>query len=290
MKKTLFILMLSLQSLFGVDLSYGKGNFDFSFGLNGGMNANVGLDIDLLSLRENHLSLSQNFFLYGNVDIYQSKTVDGYAAYFEQAANFNPFGPSSSDVIGEFTPIPIPVSYKMRGIDMNIGVGYDIVKQEGSYLSVGIGTGFSMPYVETQNIVNDAQNVSETLQETKTEIMTYKLLPSLHGAYVFVPGLKVQGSLQYGYQFGTVENEYINGEGDISGTNLSTDIRLEYATFVNSSSWKVFYLTAGYRYNDWSVDDMKVSVINPMLSIDMMQTLSMGFSSDFAYFGAGYSF
>ncbi len=290
MKKRLLFFLFPWQVLFGADLSYGKGNFDFNFGLNGGMNADVSLDVDLLSIRENHLQLYDNVFLYFNVDIYKSKTVDHYAQYFEQAANFNPLGPSASEIAAKYTPIPVPVSYKMRGIDMNIGIGYDLLHQKGSYLSVGLGTGFSMPYIETESMLDDAQNVSSMLKTTKTEIMTYKLLPSVHGCYAVLPGLKFLGSLQYGYQFGSVKNEYINGEADISGTNLSTDISVEYAPFSKSSGWDAFYLSAGYRYNDWSVDTMEASVINPAFSYAFMQTFSMGFSSQFAYIGAGYAF
>jgi len=288
MKKVFAASLLLSQMLFSLDLDYGKGKFDFDFSLTGGMSMGMKIDIDMITLKESHFSLSENIFMYGNLDYYHSKTLDNYSSYFAQAASTPP-GMAILYPL-QLTPTPIPLNYKMHGVDMNIGLGYDLIHQKDSYLSIGIGTGFSMPFIETTDMIKDASNSYKALVKSETKIMTYKVLPSIHGAYAFFPGLRVAGSLQYGYQYGSVKNSYIQGDGDISGTNLSTDVKIDYAPFLSTPTWKALYLTAGYRYNDWKTDNMDVQVFNPAFSLNLSQTLAMGFSSEFFYFGVGYTF
>lgn len=283
MKNIIFILLIVIN-IDALELNYAKGTFDYKFGLNGVMEADVAMDVNVLSIQERDLHIYKNIFLFANLDIYNSQTLDDMASYVNRAADFNPFGFSASD-IGSSMGTPVPVSFEMRGIDMSLGLGYKLFKKENGYLSLGVSTGFSTPYIETENLIKDAKLFKEILDKTKTEIMTYKLMPSILAYYRFNSIFSTHLSLYYGYQFGSLTNDYIRGDASFSGTVLHSDISLHVTPFDISN----IYLDMGYRYNNWDVNSMDVSVLDSF-SYNFSQNFNIGFSSKFLYFGAGYRF
>lgn len=283
------ILLIIKSSLFAVELSYGKGSFEYQFSLTQVMQCSVDMDVNVLTLRETHLPITQALFLYGFVDVYQSDKLDDYASYINKGSDFNPIGPSISDLASSMGA-PVPVSFEMRGVDLSLGLGYELFKEDKSYLAIGVGSGLSMPYIETENLLEDAQLFISILDKTKTSIMTYKLMPSVQGSYQLVQGLSLEASLAYGFQYGSIENDYIRGEGDFSGTLLQSDLSLKYRPVPTEDIYKNLFVEIGYRYNDWQVEQMKVSMVDPALNYDFAQYLDVGFASHFLHFGAGYQF
>ena len=283
MKKIIFILLIMIN-LNALELDYGRGTFDYNFGLNGVMEADVAMDVNVLSIQEKHLRIYNELFFFANLDIYNSDKLDDMVSYIDRAADFNPFGPSASDIASSMGA-PVPVSFEMRGIDMSLGLGYELLQKEDSYLSLGLATGFSTPYVETENLIKNAQLFNKILDKTKTEIMTYKLMPSILAYYRFNSIVSTHLSLSYGYQYGSLENNYIKSDASFSGTVLHSDIALHVSPFKATN----IYLDIGYRYNDWNVESMNVTVIDSF-SYDFSQNLNLGFASKFFYFGGGYKF
>jgi hypothetical protein len=284
--KPLLILSLTLP-LLALEFTYGKGSFDTQFGLKGVMEYDVSMDVDVYSLREPHFGITKDIFLYANLDIYRSKTLDDYASYLDKASDFSPFGISAGDVASSMGA-PVPVSFEMSGIDFSIGLGYELLKDKNSYLALGLGTGVSMPYIETENMVDNAELFLKILDTTKTDIMTYKLIPSVQGRYEITKGLYLEALLSYGYQFGNITNSYIQGEGDFSGTVLHSDIGISYMPIDDGSFLSRLVLDMGYRYNDWDTEKMSVEVMD--FGHDFSKDFDLGFSSKFFYFGAGLRF
>jgi hypothetical protein len=281
-----FYLILLISTSNALELTYGKGNFDYKFSLNGIIDASVDMDVNVLSLREHHFGISDNIYIFGNLDIYNSDTLDSYTSYINKAADYHPFGfPSASDIASGMGA-PVPVSFKMRGIDMSIGIGYDVYKDDKGSIGVGFATGVSMPYIETENMIDNAELFMAILEKTKTEIMTYKLMPSINAHYQIIPMLSFEASLSYGYQFGSISNDYISSDASFKGNVMHSDIALKLTPFESS---KVCF-DMGYRYNNWDVESMDVTILNKDFSYDFSQNFDIGFDSSFFYIGAGYNF
>ncbi len=280
---SLFIILIF--NVNALELSYAKGNFNYRFGLNGVMDASVDLDINVLSIRENHYSISDNLYIFGFFDLYSSDTLDDYASYVNHAANFSPFGTSATDIASNMGA-PVPVNFEMRGIDMSIGLGYDVYKNEDISIGIGFATGVSAPYIETENMVEDVELFMAILDKTETLIMSYKLMPSLRVSYQIMPMLALEGSLSYGYQFGFISNYYISSDASFSGSVIHSDVAFKLKPIQGSN----ICFDMGYRYNNWDVESMSVTILNPAFSYDFAQNLDIGFDSKFFYFGVGYNF
>ena len=286
----LFLTALMVSApLLALELTYGKGGFGYNFGLSGVMECDVEFDVNVISLRESRLPIYKGLYLYGNIDIYNSDRLDDYASYVDRAADFGPSGFSASDA-GSMMGLPVPVSFEMRGIDMGIGLGYELLgDKRGSYVGVGIGSGFSMPYIETDNMVENAELFAAILDKTETKIMTYKLMPSLQGRYQIIDTLSIEGNFAFGYQVGTLSNDYIDSDADFSGTVFQSDIALSLTPF-RTGYFKHVVFSGGYRYNRWDVGSMKVSLVDKAFVNDSSSVLDLGFDSQFFYFGAGWRF
>jgi hypothetical protein len=278
-------LIIFISNLSALELTYAKGDFKYKFGLDGVMDASVNMDVNILSVRENHYLVSKNLYIFGSFDIYNSDTLDDYASYINYGADFSPFGVSATDVASNMGA-PVPVSFEMRGIDMIIGIGYDVYKDDKSSVGIGFASGISMPYIQTKNLIQDAELFMAILDKTKTEIMSYKLMPSIQGRYQIIPLVAIEASLSYGYQFGSIKNDYISGDASFSGSVIQSDIAFKFTPLSNS---KICF-DIGYRYNNWDVESMDITVLDPSFSYDFSQNFDIGFESKFFYFGAGYSF
>jgi hypothetical protein len=283
-------LLSSASAAFALELTAGKGNFDYSFTIKSFMGASVNLDVDLLSLKENHLSLPGGFYLFGSADLYRSATLDHYLSYLDTAASFNPFGFSAKDVASD-AGVPVPVDFKMRGFDLLLGAGYDLLTApDGSYIGLGAATGISMPFIETKQLQNDAQNTLKLLKETKTTIMSYKLMPTLQGTLRITPWLSAGAMAAYGVQYGTLENDYLKSSADFDGTVFQSDLYVQMTPLPQNHWYSNVSLTAGYRYNDWQVNTMNISIADGLATYDFAREMEMQFHSSYWYAGAGWRF
>ncbi len=286
----LVITGLSWSVLSALDISAGKGTFDFQMDLKPVLRFDAALDVDIVSIKEPFFPIYDRFYLYGNIDIYRSRTLDGYASYADGAADFDPFGISMSDA-ADAAGVPQPATFEMRGLDLLVGLGYTLFRNAGgSVIGIGIGSGVSMPYMETKHMLRDAQTLQEYLEKTQTQITTYKIVPSLQGRWYLNRFVFFDGGIAYGIQKGKMTNDYINGDADFSGTVLHSDVSMHFLPFAGSKSFSGISFEAGYRYNEWNVDTMKVSVIDSRLSHDFAGEAGIGFTSSFWYIGAGWTF
>ncbi len=289
MKQTTLCWILS-ASLFTVentqalDLTYAKGTFDTSFGLHQMMDFDVALDVNVLHAGELHLPVYGNWYLFGSIDLYQSDTLDDYASYPDRLLDTSFFGLSPSDTAAS-AGAPVPVSFKMHGIDASLGIGYAVWAKERNFLGIGLQTGLSMPYMQTRNLVKTAEQFVHMLETTKTDITTYKLMPAVSGRYAFSRLFSVEGSWAFGYQYGSIANDYLKSKADFRGTVMQSDIALRL------TPWQPAGLSflAGFRLGDWNVDTMDVTLAETVAH-NYSDTFDLGFSSQMFYVGAGWSF
>ena len=289
MIRQLLILLLVSVPIVAVELTYGKGTFGYQFGLKRVMDCDVKFDVNVLSLRESRLDIYKGLYLYGNIDIYNSDRLDDYASYVDRVADsgLSGFSPSS---VGSSMGLPVPVSFEMRGVDVGIGLGYELFgDKRGDYIGVGIGSGFSMPYIETDNIIDNAKLFASILDKTETKIMTYKLMPSIQGRYQVIDMLSIEGNFAFGYQFGTLSNDYLDSDVDFSGTVFQSDVSLSLMPFKTGYAKHVVF-SAGYRYGKWNVESMNVRLMDGSFASDFSSVLDLGFDSQFFYIGAGWRF
>lgn len=283
--------LLSIASISpALELTIGKGNFDYSVSLMDFLKTDITLDIDLLSLKEDHLPLYKGFYLFGTADLYRSSAVDKYMSYLNQAASFDPFGVSGKDIASK-TGIPVPVNFKVRGFDLLVGIGYDLYRSpNGSNVGIGVATGISMPVIETKKPLDDAKTTLDILKETKTKIVSYKIMPSLQGSLQLTPWLAAGGMVAYGIQYGSLENDYLNSSAHFNGSVLQSDLHVQTTPLSKEHWYKNVSLSVGYRYNDWDVNRMNITLTDGLVSHDYSREMDMGFASDYWYFGAGWRF
>ena len=301
MKK--YVLALTMGSLFisnlnAFDIRVGKGEFEWKVGMANLFDTSVNLDIDVLSINEQHLSFGQSdFYIFGNLDIYSSDSINQATDVIDNVMTQSlPNTPidnilgintnTANDILGNF--VPVPSSYEISGIDFNIGVGYDVLKNEDGYFGIGLMAGVSTPFLEMENPIDAMIFTYTFLKETSTDIMTYKAGLSLQAGYDIGDNLSVYSTFIYAYQTGDIENSIVNSSMDMDGNYQALDVGLKLSPS-SDSSWSNLYATIGYTSKTWDVDTMEASVAG----IDTPNIASVfrnDLSTDYTYFGIGYRF
>ncbi len=287
-----------------LDVRVGKGDFKSTQGVDDLYDLSVSVDIDVLTLNEQHYNINDsNIYLFGNLDLYSSEQVDTFTNVINTIMNTStPTLPINAPItLPSTTPnevlsnfVPVPSSYEVRGVDLDIGVGYDVLKDERGYLGLGMMTGISTPMMEMENYLEAMDFYTELLQETKTEMTTYKLGLSLQGGYDFTDYLDLYVTGIYAYQVGEIENAIVRSSMDAKGSYKAFDIGLRFhpATLseqYKESFWSAFYLNIGHTYKRWEVEEVKATIAG-VDTPDVISYFDIGFESSYTYFGVGYSF
>ncbi len=351
MRALLSIAIIGVNTLYGLDLRYGKGSMDVRVGMKNFMSAKASLDVDVVSLHEEHYNIANsNFYVFGNVDIYNSKTLNGYTDIIDEFMNMpimplpsvpyippiipivpiDPDNPSIPENPGDWIPVipipmpssttntqspitipefpidipdtpndmlgkfvPVPSSYEMNGFDMDIGVGYDILKGDNFYLGAGISTGMSTPFLKMENYVEAMEFLKTVLDTTETDITTYKIGISFQGGYSF-EYFSLYANGIYAYQTGDMTNSLIHGSLSADGTYSSFDIGAifqpakmfdDYA----DTKWSNLYVNMGYTHKEWEIDRVNASLFG-ISAPDAATSFEASFKTDYTYLGVGYKF
>ncbi|WP_456382816.1 hypothetical protein [Hydrogenimonas sp.] len=295
MKKSTLFLLVSLSVANALEVRYGKSQFGWEMGIDNLMHCDFDLDTSTLSFVNTHDNFgNSDFYFFYDMDFYKSDTVDEMTSMLSTPLTTSiPFyGTSINDMAGEF--VPVPSDYKIRGFDMNMGVGYDIYHAKGTYLGIGVNTGGSMPVMKMENLkLQDFVDFYNLLEDTETKIYTYKIGMSLQGNIDLGHGFSVYGSGEYNYQTGHIDNDWFHSSIDIDGTSWMVDMGVRYTL---QKYLEGLFLSAGYTYKNWSVDkeSVEVEMEVPQLGTMGMTMVNSMFDVDFHhevyYFGVGYSF
>jgi len=272
-QKILILLLFSL-SLWATNIEYGKGNFEVTAGFKD-YKTTLSNDISTYSLVEHHKNLlSSNWFYKYNFTWYSSKTL----TQAQDSATSNlPAGFSSFD-------------YKLKGLDLNAVIGRDLYhKDENNFIGVGILIGISTPIIEgLDNNDSDSSN-----DNSKTEILSYKIGPSIYVSWNQNKYLMFYGSATYAFQTLRVKNSYLQLDTQVNGIFEEYDFGLKVQPFAEDYQTKYmtfsprFYGTLGFRYTKWDLNDMSINFAGNGQSSDQV---SFTTTASIAYFGIGYDF
>ena len=281
-RKYILPLALLVSSANALDLRYGQGDFEWSVGADDLSEQSVTLDDTVISISEHHTNFTDSpWYYFGNIDIHSSDKLDRITDLADNAMANLPFSPA--DIA------PFPSSFEVSGVDFDIGVGYDIARDENGYLGIGVMTGISTPFMEMHNYIEAYDYLSTLLEETSTDVETYKFGISIQGAYNITPEFSVYGTGIYAGQTGTLQNDLISSEFDVTGTYSALDIGVRFYPSGVVENDTNFYINAGYAYKHWEIDDMDVN-IGGILSVNLSSVVNTDMTSDYIYVGIGFSF
>lgn len=284
----LFSLFLA-TALFAGEVQYAKGNFSMSAGL-ANLQQNYDVEITTYSLLQNHQNIfSSNYYYRYNISWYDSQTmVDTQNQVNRLLSDF-----STPLVSSSYTP---QMNYRMQGLDVNTVLGYDLYhKDENNYFGVGIMLGISLPWIDSKDENSDSSTDTDTtlLKETKTEIMTYKIGPTLSLATSYNKHFILYATATYAYQTGWITNSYVDSDFNVDGVFQEYDIGLKLQPL--SEEYKMgwftlsprLYFTAGYRYTEWQLNDVDSKLLGQDL---ILPPIDFTMNTSLAYLGFGYSF
>jgi len=184
------------------------------------------------------------------------------------------------------------IDYKITGIDINIALGYDFLKnKKGDYLGFGILTGVSFPYIKSKSS-DDSNDISlgelDYLKNSKTKMITYKLGGTIRGYKSLTGFLGIYGDTNYAFQTARVKNTSAHINVKSHGVYYSYNLGIKLQAKKKIKIWKLslspsLFTTFGFRKEFWRVNDVKVGSLN-ILPSKIYMSLSQ------VYFGIGYTF
>ena len=284
---TFFGLLIFCHSSSALELSLGKGDFSMMADINPLFSSDVKISTNIWSLAERHKNIRDSKLYYQfQFDYYSSNTVDKITEFASQPAStpIPIIGSSIDDGIDKFTQIPVPADYQVRGIDFNIGLGYDLIEAPKTTLGIAFNTGLSTPFMKIRNVESTANLVIDLLDTFDTKVKTYKLGGSVYGEYKVSKQLSLIGNASLNYQTGSMENDLLGSSIEVDGTYQTLNLGIRY----QPSFLKDFYLTGGYNYKMW--DYGSTTVNTPTGGTKVARGMDMDFSLSSLYFGAGYKF
>lgn len=281
MKKYILPLALLVSSANALDIRYGKGDFEWSASFAGFAEQSVTLDDQIISVTEHHANFGgSSWYFFGNVDIHSSDRLDQMTDLMDDAVTILPI---------PYGMGPFPSSFEVSGVDLDIGIGYDLVNNENGYFGIGLMTGISTPFMEMHNYLESYDFIKTSLEDTSTDVETYKYGVAVQAAYNFTENFSVYGTGTYAGQTGTLENEIIASAFDVTGTYSAFDIGLKFYPMGTMGSSSNFYINAGYAYKHWEIDDMDID-LGGLFTVNLASVVQTDMTSDYAYVGLGFSF
>ncbi len=279
---TIFVACILCTHLFAVEINVGKGRFHLKSSMNSLFSADCSLDITTLTLRDRKIELPYNLQLSYSIDLYKSDKLDKLTTFFTKPLTYEwPFVGSINNMVDEFTPLTTPVNYKVRGIDINMALLYPLWQNDKFFISGGINTGGSFPFMEMKDLSKSLKLLLKTLDITKTRVITYKIGPIFQAGYQYNK-FTAHFLASYNYQTGSIHNSLLESSARINGKNSILDFALSYRFTPKLQGY------VGYTYKKWNNDDINIK-LSRLLSFQ-----STMFRSDFSiknfYIGVSYSF
>ena len=281
-----FSLCLS-TSLQALDLSYGKGSFDSNMSINPFISSDVSLDIDTISLAEEHKKIrNSRYYYHFKLDYFDSDTLNKITdiAKTPLTTPFPVIAGSIDDYIAAHTKMPVPTDYRVHGVDFDIGLGYDLINNDKTSLGVSVNTGISTPFMKMRNIKDSLKSFLGVLNTFDTKIRTYKIGVSGHLQHKINNQLSIAGNASLDLQTGEMDNDLVGSGIDVDGSYMRLNLNLKYLP----KNMKNIYLTGGYTYNKWDYDSMNIKV--PLGRFKVPKNMDVDFESSNLYLGIGYNF
>lgn len=276
------IIKLSLASLLATSLyagefQYGSGTFEVKGGFIG-VDKAINDDVKTYSLIEQHKNMfSSDWFYKYNLTWYDSKEI------------VNGQQRTGGTVIPS-------IDYRPQGFDINLVLGKDISHtDENNYVGVGVMLGVSLPWIDSKKDSNndDSTSSNNDMKDSKTEVLTYKIGPSITARRSINQYFTVYGSATYAYQTGYVKNSYADVDSSVDGIFQEYDFGIRFQPIASDHDFgwvsinPRLYATMGYRYTDWNLKDVAIDVTGSGANINKSD---LNMNSSVFYVGVGYSF
>ncbi len=285
--KLLKISLLSAMTLLSVTLNasefqYAKGTMDMKGGFIG-LDSTISTDISTYTLTEKHKNIfSTTWYYHYDFTWYDSKKmVNGQQKY-------NSIG---------YIPA---INYRLQGLDANLVLGKDLYhKDKRTFFGLGLALGISLPWIDSDkdssnnNNNNNTNQTMNAMKKSKTQILTYKIGPSINASYAFSKYVMTYLNAMIAYQTGSIKNDYLNSNSHTDGIFQEYDAGIKVQPFAKDFHESFItlspriYATLGWRYVSWKLTDVKLNVARanvPLPQTDFNSHSSMG------YFGIGYDF
>lgn len=294
--KLLKISLLSAMALLSVTLNasefqYAKGTMDIKGGFIG-LDSTINADISTYTLTEKHKNIfSTTWYYHYDFTWYDSKKMlNGQQS----------FNSTSSTLLGSTGYIPA-INYRLQGLDANLVLGKDLYhKDKRTFFGLGLALGISLPWIDSDsdssnnnNTTKYAKDAMKAMKKSKTQILTYKIGPSINASYAFSKYVMTYLNAMIAYQTGSIKNDYLNSNSHTDGIFQEYDAGIKMQPFAKDFHTKYItlspriYATLGWRYVSWKLTDVKLDVTGanvPLPQTDFNSNSSMG------YFGIGYDF
>jgi hypothetical protein len=308
-KKISLASTLAITLVSATSIEYGKGTFSMEGGFLG-LSSQIDCDISTFTLKNEHSNIGD--FYYGfNLTWYDSDTMrQAQKTYNSLAKDANGYlwniGGSKSAIIPS-------MNYRMKGLDANLRLGYDIIhKDKNNYLGIGLLVGISAPTIDADkgdsvapdlgfmfNSAGYLLKAKDLFSKTKTDFTTYKIGPTVSFQRALInKKLFLYGTASYAYQNASIKNSLVKTELSADGIFQSYDIGLKFVPFETKVKTRLFtlnpslYGTMGFRYSSWEVKKVAIDTSGNEISSDLLKPLknNLTMSSSTAYLGFGYSF
>ena len=286
-------LLTLTQFAHALELRYSNGDFQMGAAVKPLVNMDVALDVDTWTLAEPHKTFGNSRFYYQfRADYFDSDSVNRMTdlASLPLTTNLPVIGSSVSDLIADNTPLPVPADYRIHGVNVDAGIGYDVIKQAKGHVGIGLNTGVSTPYMKVRNMQSSANLFLNLLDTFDTEVVTYKAGISLQGSYQVTPWLEIGANASLNHQTGEMDNGWVGSDVDMDGTYRTLDIgvKLKPAPLLQQAHLKKAFVSVGYSRSRWDYDNAQINT--PMGSVQVPGMFDADFEHDMTYVGLGYDF
>ena len=292
MKKVLLSLLAISALLPASEFQYGSGTLTLNGGFLG-LQGDIDNDVTTYSLVERHSNLFSSDFFYGyDVTWYDSDALKQAQHTYNSGVAI----PNNNQGV-----IDVPaMEHRLTGLDANVKLGYDVIHQDDSnFLGLGLLVGVSLPWIDSSSSDSSSTLNTDDFKDSKTEFLTYKIGPTVTFQKTLISDkLSLYGVGSFAYQTANVKNSYAKSDFTVNGSFQEYNLGLYYTPFTKNYDLGLFtlsprvYVTAGYKYTKWDLDEMVIDLSGKELSstvLDPFQT-KFGMDSSIGYVGVGYSF
>ncbi len=282
MKSSRLFVALGILTFFvhseGAEFRFGKGSFSVESNILG-TSQKIKDSITTYSLVEEHKNIFGSRLFYGYNITYissdkEQKSIDLYNSLIDPTPGYKPV-----------------MEYELQGLDAQLDVGVDLIKNGNGYLGISGLIGISLPYIKNYNSDSNNSTTKTYLPDSKTKVKTYRLGVSVKAGYQIFPRIELFGFGSYAYQTGNVKNDAWGIDSSVNGTYFTIGGGVKvYILKEKAKLWFIplsprLYLSIGYKYDRWTLNNVKINNVALNISEDnFVITDSYGFT------GIGYSF
>lgn len=287
------VLLASVTNAQALELRYGSGDFNMGAAAKPLVDMDVTLDVDTWTLAEPHKNINDSRYYYQfRADYFDSDTVNRATdlASLPLTTSLPVIGSSVTDLIANNTEIPVPADYRIHGLNVDAGIGYDVIKNDKGHLGVGVNTGVSTPFMKVRNMLPAANLALEVMDTFDTKVTTYKAGVSVQGSYQATPWLEVSGNASLNHQTGEMDNGLVGSGVDIDGSYRTLEVaaKIRPAPLLKQSALKNAFITIGHTRSDWDYDEADITT--PVGNFQVPGMFDADFAHSSTYVGVGYDF